>query len=71
MQASPPVQGGTNLVLRWNLQPGWQYPVYMATSGATTNGWRLLGAGMSTDDAVTFTNRPYLPQQFYKVQISP
>ena len=71
VQQSPPVPGGTNLVLQWNTQPGWQYSVYMTTNVATTNEWRLVGAGVSTDDKITFTNRTNLPQQFYKVQISP
>jgi hypothetical protein len=57
--------------MEWNTQPGWQYSVYMTTNVATTNEWRLIGAGVSTDDKITFTNRTKLPQQFYKVQISP
>jgi hypothetical protein len=71
VQPSPPVQGGTNLVLEWNTQPGWQYSVYMTTDLSTTNEWRLVGAGVSTDDKITFTNRTNLPQQFYKIQMSP
>jgi len=71
VQESPPIPGGTNRVLQWNTQPGWQYSVYMTTNVATTNEWRLVGAGVSTDDKITFTNRTNLPQQFYKVQISP
>ena len=72
VQESPPVQGGTNLVLEWNTQPGWQYSVYMTTNVATSNEWRLVGAGVATDDKITVTNRSFnLPEQFYKVRISP